>query len=628
MTESERNFEPLYYPGSAAELLTEPILSLLMLGFTVGLEMLPVALADRKRRYDLYPDPKKHWLQFCRELRSQECGQEPECLKWDDKVAKILLGDMEEEYPGQRAKLMEPFECHVFRLDVAEPILVGGKPFAVLHGGQMRSTKPAWQQRMRERLHVLLPGRSNLIERLMKLAEEDERAALTPKEVGKRHSRFKEFARQIEELFDKVYNQRRAASGERLLKSFAQALASAPATDWDTWREELSRVLAEVSAACRLDRMGLLIGSKPRRFVTELQASNCPPEIWGKGEANIGPYWEQIRHRATVVGDQSWAAAFRAGLAIADREPCAIAAQLCRAGAPAANSPAILVCVGDEVGTPMMVPFIASLAAEATSRVASVCSALEVDAVRRDTIASLAYSAHDVKLPLHAAFSLAESIERDLERLGITDREVTRKARELVEALQDARVKAQPFERTTVREMNIQCELTRADVMPLIDRAVALAKNIEPDRGITVTWLERPKGELPLDIDEFQLGAAFDAILENAVKYSFERRDVRVSARTGAKWFLLTVSNFGVGIPLEKLLDIFEFGGRAQVEDKYRGRERSGSGLGLPIARRIIQAHRGDINIESRPPGKKQDAEVHALSHHVVVRVRLPMPKE
>jgi len=232
-----------------------------------------------------------------------------------------------------------------------------------------------------------------------------------------------------------------------------------------------------------------------------------------------------------------------------------------------------------------------------------------------------------VKLPLHAAFSLAESIERDLKRLGVGDPDVVRKASELVGALQQARTKAEPFERTTIREMKIQCELARADVMPLVERSAALATNIEAARGITVTWVDRAQGPVMLAIDELMLCTAFDAIFENAVKYSFERCDVRVSALRGAKWFLLTVSNLGVGIPPKRALDIFEFGERAKVEEEFRGRQRGGSGLGLPIAQRILRAHGGDINVESKPSGGQNRGQSRSLPHHVVARVRLPIPK-
>ncbi len=74
-------------------------------------------------------------------------------------------------------------------------------------------------------------------------------------------------------------------------------------------------------------------------------------------------------------------------------------------------------------------------------------------------------------------------------------------------------------------------------------------------------------------------------------------------------WVEIAVSDTGTGIPPEAQKAIFEPFYTTKAEDK-------GTGLGLPICRRIVQEHRGDISLES------------ALGQGTTFRVRLPIAAE
>jgi two-component system sensor histidine kinase ArlS len=85
-------------------------------------------------------------------------------------------------------------------------------------------------------------------------------------------------------------------------------------------------------------------------------------------------------------------------------------------------------------------------------------------------------------------------------------------------------------------------------------------------------------------------------LLDNAVKYSEERKYVRLVGTLQAELVGIQVIDSGMGIPKEDLPLIFN---RFYRVDKARSRESGGTGLGLSIAKRLVETYKGKIDIES-----------------------------
>lgn len=108
--------------------------------------------------------------------------------------------------------------------------------------------------------------------------------------------------------------------------------------------------------------------------------------------------------------------------------------------------------------------------------------------------------------------------------------------------------------------------------------------------------LDAPE-DLPLvDGDEARLTQVFSNLLSNAVEFTPPGGRVTVSLRTEPGRLACAVEDTGVGIPPQDLARVFE---RFYRVDKGRSRELGGTGLGLSIAQEIVQAHGGDISIDS-----------------------------
>ena len=99
------------------------------------------------------------------------------------------------------------------------------------------------------------------------------------------------------------------------------------------------------------------------------------------------------------------------------------------------------------------------------------------------------------------------------------------------------------------------------------------------------------------DVDEVKFTLAISNLVENGIKYNVDDGWVRVSLDADHKFFYVTVSDSGMGIPEDSLEKIFE---RFYRVDKSHSREIGGTGLGLAIARGSIFMQHGTINVNSR----------------------------
>ena len=105
--------------------------------------------------------------------------------------------------------------------------------------------------------------------------------------------------------------------------------------------------------------------------------------------------------------------------------------------------------------------------------------------------------------------------------------------------------------------------------------------------------------ELTVNADANRLDQVFANLVDNAIKYGRANGSVRVGSKMLDDGTLeVFVRDDGPGIPAESLDRVFE---RSYRVDKARSRDQGGTGLGLSIVKHIVQAHRGEVRVESGP---------------------------
>jgi two-component system phosphate regulon sensor histidine kinase PhoR len=130
----------------------------------------------------------------------------------------------------------------------------------------------------------------------------------------------------------------------------------------------------------------------------------------------------------------------------------------------------------------------------------------------------------------------------------------------------------------------------------VVDRVVEDLAQRAAERGVEITSTVDP--QFTVEADAARLQQVFFNLIDNAIKYGGRDGYVRIAARSAAEpgYVDVSVADSGPGIPPEAAERIFE---RFFRVDKARSREQGGTGLGLSIVKHIVQAHGGEVWVDS-----------------------------
>ncbi|OIU72836.1 sensor histidine kinase [Rossellomorea aquimaris] len=106
------------------------------------------------------------------------------------------------------------------------------------------------------------------------------------------------------------------------------------------------------------------------------------------------------------------------------------------------------------------------------------------------------------------------------------------------------------------------------------------------------------RANLTITADPIRLEQIFLNLLDNARKYSEEDTTVTLTVTRNGDRVIFTLKDEGIGIDQAEIPNIFK---RLYRVEKSRSRELGGSGLGLSIVKELVEAHKGDISVESTP---------------------------
>lgn len=203
-------------------------------------------------------------------------------------------------------------------------------------------------------------------------------------------------------------------------------------------------------------------------------------------------------------------------------------------------------------------------------------------------------ASHELRTPLTAMKTEIEVALRD-KSLTLTD------AKKLLKSNLEETEKMQALSNyllTLSRYQNTKGEfqLEKFNLTELIDEVTDNLKSAAAKKHIK---LESQKQLVEIEANRDSLKELLTILIDNAIKYSFDKGEVIVKATKKGNHVQITVQDFGVGIKAVDIPHIFDRFYRADSSRSKTGAE--GYGLGLSIAKSIVDLHNGRIEVKSTP---------------------------
>jgi heavy metal sensor kinase len=203
-------------------------------------------------------------------------------------------------------------------------------------------------------------------------------------------------------------------------------------------------------------------------------------------------------------------------------------------------------------------------------------------------------ASHELRAPLTLIQTATEfSLRRERSREELVDamRKIARQSERTSRLVDDLLLLARADSRSDVPA------LVPADVLSTGRQATELALTLAQAKNIDLS-AEIPADTLFMNGDEDLLEQLWLILLDNAVKYTPECGRIRFVMRAANSRIEVSVRDSGIGISSQELPYVYDRFWRA---DEVRSRSKGGVGLGLSIARWIVNSHRGHIEVNSEP---------------------------
>ncbi|MCL4529063.1 MAG: HAMP domain-containing histidine kinase [Chloroflexi bacterium] len=151
---------------------------------------------------------------------------------------------------------------------------------------------------------------------------------------------------------------------------------------------------------------------------------------------------------------------------------------------------------------------------------------------------------------------------------------------------------------------------------PLLSECVTDILDFAKFNRVTIKLDDSVQDSQKVFVDRILFGLAISNLLENAVKYALADTDVHIAVASDESFLKICITDYGVPLSGDDIRDIFEFGFRGESATI---KVAAGAGIGLPIARKILQDHDGDILVQPSTFNPAQNA------HEVTFLVLLPL---
>ncbi|MBA3499746.1 MAG: PAS domain-containing protein, partial [Deltaproteobacteria bacterium] len=236
----------------------------------------------------------------------------------------------------------------------------------------------------------------------------------------------------------------------------------------------------------------------------------------------------------------------------------------------------------------------------AQRKIENLLEQAEENAKRREQF--IAMLSHELRNPLAAVMNATTLINKTSDRaiIGRCQAVIERQAAHMKRLLDDL------LDVTRITRGKFELRMQPLDLRAPIDAAVESTAPLYADRGVRLE-LFVPKVPMPVRGDSSRLMQVVVNLLSNAANYSPRHSTVRLDVKLDEGHAVMSCIDQGVGIEAEMQEKIFEL--FVQSEQRL-DRSRGGLGVGLSLAKNIVEQHGGTIAVHSDGPGRGSTFEI------------------
>jgi len=209
-----------------------------------------------------------------------------------------------------------------------------------------------------------------------------------------------------------------------------------------------------------------------------------------------------------------------------------------------------------------------------------------LERMRRDFVANVS---HELRTPLTSIKGYAETLlyEEDIKKIKEFASIILKHTDFLIKLTHDL------IELSTIESEGFRLKKEHISLKELIEETVETFKDKVKRKDIKIEV--KIKDTQTIWANEERARQVFNNLIDNALKYT-ESGKIEISAEEQGRFMIIKVSDTGIGIPKKDLTRIFE---RFYLVNKERSRASGSIGLGLSIVKHIVEAHDGEVWVES-----------------------------
>lgn len=208
----------------------------------------------------------------------------------------------------------------------------------------------------------------------------------------------------------------------------------------------------------------------------------------------------------------------------------------------------------------------------------------------------VAMAAHELRTPLTAIRGYLDILHEELgDRLQ--DQEKTFLQRSIISSQQLSTLVENLLNVSRIEKGELKLDLRPESIEHLTESAVRHLSDLAREKGIQLEYHQPEQPLTKIEVDQFRIGEVLSNLISNAIQYTPEKGQIDIKLEEKDDRILVHVQDNGQGIPADSIQHLFT---KFYRVTGHLAQGSKGTGLGLFITKAIIEAHHGNIWVESK----------------------------